>query len=210
MFKKIGFIIAAIILIVIFFEPVRNYLNNLAKGKKDVITEEHILGMVSGYNPRIEELQENLKKAGLDPGPIDGRMGWQTRNAIKEFQKNNGLKSTGKIDSKTWAEINREKESITAEEKAKTPKPKLNEDIQDEIMTYRLKSKGRVREIQTALKNAGFDPGEIDGKMGTKTKSAIKEFQKMKGLPADGIVGTKTWNELKMYIPKEELKGDKR
>ena len=57
-------------------------------------------------------------------------------------------------------------------------------------------------EIQLALKNAGFDPGAIDGKIGPMTKQAIKEFQKTKGLTPDGIVGPKTWAELSTYLKK--------
>lgn len=49
-----------------------------------------------------------------------------------------------------------------------------------------------VKAIQQALKNAGFDPGPIDGIKGTKTIAAIKAFQKSKGLVVDGIVGPKT------------------
>lgn len=56
------------------------------------------------------------------------------------------------------------------------------------------------RDIQMALKNAGFYAGAIDGKVGPKTKSAILEFQKAKGLKVDGKVGPKTWAELEKYL----------
>jgi len=59
---------------------------------------------------------------------------------------------------------------------------------------------GSVKDIQTALKNTGFYNGAIDGKLGPKTKKAIEEFQKSKGLKADGKVGTKTWAELQKYL----------
>jgi len=49
------------------------------------------------------------------------------------------------------------------------------------------------REIQEALKNAGYYTGIVDGKVGPKTKKAIEEFQKANGLKADGKVGPKTW-----------------
>jgi len=55
-------------------------------------------------------------------------------------------------------------------------------------------------EIQTALKNAGFYTGNIDGKIGTQTKKAIEEFQKANGLQADGKIGTKTWAALSTYL----------
>ncbi len=58
----------------------------------------------------------------------------------------------------------------------------------------------KARQIQTALKNAGFDPGSIDGKIGPKTKKAIKDFQGANGLTADGKVGPKTWAKLSKYL----------
>ncbi|MFH0753037.1 MAG: peptidoglycan-binding domain-containing protein [Candidatus Omnitrophota bacterium] len=56
------------------------------------------------------------------------------------------------------------------------------------------------RELQKALKGAGIYDGKIDGKVGSKTKAAVVEFQKTHSLKADGIVGQKTWNELKGYL----------
>ncbi|MDD5424206.1 MAG: peptidoglycan-binding domain-containing protein [Candidatus Omnitrophica bacterium] len=56
------------------------------------------------------------------------------------------------------------------------------------------------RQVQTALKNAGYDPGTIDGKLGQKSKKAIKDFQAANGLKADGKVGPKTWSKLSAYL----------
>jgi len=56
------------------------------------------------------------------------------------------------------------------------------------------------KDIQTALKAAGFYTGNVDGKIGPKTKKAIVEFQRAKGLKADGRVGPKTWAELEKYL----------
>lgn len=57
-----------------------------------------------------------------------------------------------------------------------------------------------IRDIQTALKNAGYDPGTIDGKMGSATRKAVKAFQKDNGLYVDGKVGKKTWSALEPYL----------
>lgn len=51
--------------------------------------------------------------------------------------------------------------------------------------------------IQTALKNLGLYAGVIDGKIGPKTKEAIREFQRQNQLVVDGKVGPKTWAVLK-------------
>ena len=58
----------------------------------------------------------------------------------------------------------------------------------------------RDKDIQKALKAAGFYTGAVDGKIGPKTKKAIMDFQKAKGLKADGKVGPKTWAELEKYL----------
>jgi len=66
--------------------------------------------------------------------------------------------------------------------------------------TDAIKSKLSMKEVQTALKNSGFYKGPIDGKIGAKTREAIKEFQKANGLKADGMVGKRTANKLSMYL----------
>lgn len=55
-------------------------------------------------------------------------------------------------------------------------------------------------EIQTALKNAGFYTGTVDGKLGPKSKKAIEAFQSANGLKADGKVGPKTWEALSKHL----------
>ena len=49
----------------------------------------------------IRQVQERLKDAGLNPGPVDGQLGAQTREAIKEYQKAHGLAQTGQLDEPT-------------------------------------------------------------------------------------------------------------
>jgi len=62
------------------------------------------------------------------------------------------------------------------------------------------------QEIQQALKNDSLYRGEIDGNIGPETKRAIKEFQTRNNLNADGKVGSKTWEKLKVYLkPQEEI-----
>jgi len=56
------------------------------------------------------------------------------------------------------------------------------------------------QKVQIALQNAGYYNGAIDGKLGSGSKKAIKDFQKDHDLESDGIVGKKTWAELKNYL----------
>lgn len=65
--------------------------------------------------------------------------------------------------------------------------------------------KPTTREIQQALKNAGFYQGPVDGKTGPVTREAVKEFQRVHGLTDDGVVGKQTWTKLKAYA---DLSGD--
>ena len=53
-----------------------------------------------------------------------------------------------------------------------------------------------VRALQAVLNLRGYDCGEPDGSFGPKTETAVKAFQKAKGLDVDGIVGTDTWTVL--------------
>jgi len=56
------------------------------------------------------------------------------------------------------------------------------------------------KQVQEALKNAGYYDGNIDGKFGPKTKAAVKQFQKDMGLKVDGVVGSKTKEKLLKYL----------
>ena len=55
-------------------------------------------------------------------------------------------------------------------------------------------------DIQRALKNAGYYNGALDGKIGSGSKQAIRDFQKDHQLKIDGIIGKRTWEELKSYL----------
>jgi len=59
--------------------------------------------------------------------------------------------------------------------------------------------KPSVKDIQFALKNAGFYNGALDGKSGPRTKVAIKDFQRENNLKVDGVAGKKTWGKLSRY-----------
>jgi peptidoglycan hydrolase-like protein with peptidoglycan-binding domain len=59
-----------------------------------------------------------------------------------------------------------------------------------------------VKQMQTALKNAGYNPGTVDGKMGKQTREALRNFQRDKGLKIDGKAGKLTWGLLREYLDK--------
>ncbi|MBI5150387.1 MAG: peptidoglycan-binding protein [Candidatus Omnitrophica bacterium] len=129
-------------------------------------------------NDTVEEVQALLKIYGYSPGKIDGKMGMQTRDAVEQFQRDNGLKETRFVDRATWEKLAVLKES--------------------DLVVGR---KVNVKLVQEALKRAGFDPGPADGKMGKKTQNAIMAFQRSAGLTADGRIGYQTLCALAEYLP---------
>ncbi|ESQ76500.1 peptidoglycan-binding protein [Asticcacaulis sp. YBE204] len=65
----------------------------------------------------------------------------------------------------------------------KTRASKAPEPVWREIICDKNTSPAKMKEIQIALKREGYDPGPIDGSMGTKTVAAMQKFQADKGLP---------------------------
>jgi|SRR5215831_20628536 len=53
----------------------------------------------------IQSLQRELKRAGYDPGVIDGKMGPSTRQALRRFQEAHGLSPTGDPDIPTLTNL---------------------------------------------------------------------------------------------------------
>jgi N-acetylmuramoyl-L-alanine amidase len=53
-------------------------------------------------------------------------------------------------------------------------------------------SGNEVKQIQQKLKNWGYYTGAVDGIFGSKTREAVRYFQRKNGLTVDGIVGKKT------------------
>lgn len=51
-------------------------------------------------------------------------------------------------------------------------------------------------QIQAALAEAGFDPGPVDGKLGPKTRSAIRAWQRANGYVADGFLSAEQFRAM--------------
>ena len=161
--------------------------------------EERLVGNTDIANPVIEEIQVVLNNLGYETGNTEGRMGQKTREAIKEFQESLGLKNTGYIDKLTLEQI----DEIRRVSEGRQLKESYTVDVRSPYSEKKVPAPDfvpAVKDIQTALKKAGFDPGAIDGKTGPRTRQAIKEFQRTKGLVPDGKVGPKTWAELGKYL----------
>jgi len=153
--------------------------------------EEKLVGSIDIINPKIEEVQVILQSEGYEPGNTDGRMGKETRDAIKAFQESIGLKSTGYIDKITLTQLEDSRRAKEILESKKDYAARAKQAQQKDVSKAEFRP--TTKEIQVALKNSGFDPGSLDGKIGPRTRQAIKDFQKSKGLVPDGAVGPKTW-----------------
>lgn len=144
--------------------------------------EKELIGEVIPFekNLVVEEVQGLLYLYGYNTGKVDGVLGLRTRNAIEQFQKDNGLEPSRFADQATWERLNIFKEN--------------------ELV---IKGQLNILLIQTLLKKAGFNPGEIDGKLGARTKAAILKFQEAHGLKVDGKIGYQTLSKLVTFVPVE-------
>ena len=67
----------------------------------------------------VKKVQEALKSKGEDPGTVDGVMGKKTKQALRNFQKTNGLKVTGAMDQETADKLGVESASASAKPEKK-------------------------------------------------------------------------------------------
>ena len=55
------------------------------------------------------------------------------------------------------------------------------------LTSAKLTSREEKRALQNALAARGYDPGPADGVVGSRTRAALRAWQKAMGLPADGF-----------------------
>ncbi|MFH1782559.1 MAG: peptidoglycan-binding domain-containing protein [Candidatus Omnitrophota bacterium] len=61
----------------------------------------------STHKKTLENIQRALKKAGYYKGPIDSKIGPNTKSAIVAFQKANSLTPDGVVGKKTWSKLSK-------------------------------------------------------------------------------------------------------
>lgn len=116
-----------------------------------------------------EKLQVMLSSLGYNTGSIDGVVGPKTTEALRRFQSDKGLMSTGHLDEHT--------------------RSALRQAFYD---VRRLEG----RALQIILRELGYAVGSVDGVVGPKTTAALRSFQERKGLPAGGSVDERTLGAL--------------
>lgn len=119
----------------------------------------------------IEELQKRLVELDYMKHAT-GYFGDETETAVKEFQENNNLSVDGMIGVNT-------KEALYSEDAV--PHSVSYGEKSDEVLKY-----------QKRLFKLGYLTTEPDGTFGSDTKAAVKLFQELNGLIADGHIGPQT------------------
>jgi peptidoglycan hydrolase-like protein with peptidoglycan-binding domain len=125
----------------------------------------------------VRQLQEALKEAGHDPGPIDGEFGPATEAAVRAFQQEKEIAVDGVVGDITWLNID-----------------------EDAVFSHPVVRRGStglaVRRVQKRLTLAGYDTGGVDGIFGAGTEAGVRALQRDSGLTRDGVVGPQTWNAI--------------
>ncbi len=144
--------------------------------------------VVLRYDPAVEEVQRGLLATGDYKGMVDGVAGKQTRIAIESYQRSQGLTVDGEISSELVEHL-RYTQTITkaAEFTGSVSEP----DTEVEA--------AQVRNVQTALAELGYQPGEVTGQMNVSTEAAIRQFQADRGLNQDGAISIALLNELAQH-----------
>lgn len=129
----------------------------------------------------VEVLQSKLKERGLYSGPIDGKFGDVTEQAVKRFERQRRMTADGRVGNALW-------DKLGGAGTGSGPRLKRG-------------SKGQVVEIlQRRLKAMGHYSGPIDGQFGPMTQAALKTLEKKKGLTVDGIADRKVWGALGRHV----------
>ncbi len=136
----------------------------------------------------VSALQQALKSLGFFSGEVTGNFGPQTKEAVIALQKAKGLTADGVAGPGTMNAISQGTSS--AVNTSGTPSSGNSSVIK----------KGdegdAVLKMQQNLKNLGFFPGEVTGYFGAQTEQALMDFQRSRGLNADGVAGSATLNVL--------------
>lgn len=131
----------------------------------------------------VTALQSALAELGyLEEEDVDGKFGSKTEEALKVFQKRNGLTRDGIASQDLQLKLYEDtpKDTRGYRQYVRTVPPVAGAVIRE-------KSKGEpVTKLQTRLKELGYYKGELTGVCDEDTVAAIKLFEGKHGLVADG------------------------
>lgn len=218
-----------IILVAILAVPVISGINYLRKNDlkifrhltKEDTKEEELIGSQEVNDFRVAQIQHALKNFGYDPGVTDGRLGKNTRKAIREFQIAKGISPTGKIDSRTYFELSENPRTETKENKSTVlaERQKADLEFKNNIQENAVPKENKIRENppeitvqlqpKAAIQNNEFvKKNKTDKKVDLKYfQSVLKRLEFYKG-KIDGIAGKNTRLAIKKYQKTRSLKAD--
>ena len=160
-----------------------------------------------GYtdNEEVRQLQSRLKELGYYKGSADGDFGPATEEAVKAFQKANGLTADGKAGEKTLARLNgsdavRAGSGNSVSSSSGGSSSGAASDASSRINTkiyLEVGNEGKnVKTLQNRLIELGWLSGSASGLYDETTEAAVIAFQKKAKLWADGKAGPKTLEAL--------------
>ena len=147
----------------------------------------------------VTTVQTRLKELGYYDGEITGTYDKDTQTAVKAFQKANGLTADGAVGTETKAMLESANALASGVTASPTPSPSPTPAPTYTVpeSTVRSGSSGDdAKLVQSRLKELGYYTGKVDGKFGSGSVKALKEFQETNGLEADGVAGQSTYNVL--------------
>lgn len=150
-------------------------------------------GMTGGI---VKFAQDLLVGLGYNCGGADGIFGFQTEQAVIQFQKDKGLVADGVIGPQTNAAISAAYAAVAT--KPVPPPPPVPADGFPAwpgrflLLCTPMMNGGDVRTWQTQMAARGWAI-TADGWFGEGSRSTAKSFQADKGLVVDGVVGRQTW-----------------
>jgi len=165
-------------------------------------TDEVVLYRTLRYGNSGEDvafMQRRLIELGYLAGEADGQFGTNTLAAVKAFQKANGLTADGVAGTMTYGVLL--SDAAIRAEQTPAPLPPEEEDTTDpngipERNLSQGDSGNDVKSVQTRLIALGFLSGTADGQYGSGTAAAMKAFQQMNSLTADGEGNPSTYAKL--------------
>jgi peptidoglycan hydrolase-like protein with peptidoglycan-binding domain len=129
----------------------------------------------------IVKIQNQLRGAGFDPGPVDGIYGSKTKSMVAQLPDAclMAKEFSGGLDAPSRAV---KSESAAPVETAKPaggrqPTAPRQDAAADVAPAQGAQASEEVRILQLRLRDAGFDPGPFDGVMGAKTKAALAQYE---------------------------------
>jgi lipoprotein-anchoring transpeptidase ErfK/SrfK/peptidoglycan hydrolase-like protein with peptidoglycan-binding domain len=126
--------------------------------------------------PSVAALQVAFHARGFYRGPVDGRLGPKTRQALRNFQRRRGLRIDGVPGHETRAALG----------------PYGRHELGSRFLHVGATG-WDVAELQFILASRGFPAVHPDGHYGVQTTAAIRRFQRRARITADGVAGPATF-----------------